>query len=638
MINIKLLICYHKKAPLLKDDILTPIHVGRANARKKAKPDDKNFKWLMENMIGDDTGDNISDRNDSYNEMTAVYWAWKNYDALGNPDYIGLMHYRRHFIFRSDMLDVLNIRDFNLKYYYKQINYSKKILEELVEGCDFLPHIGKVQNVYNHYIENQRKEDIDLANEIVLEKYPEYKETIRRYYSGDYSNFCNMCIFKKELFFKYCEWIFSILHEFENRVDMSEKRFFISERLTGLFIAKLMEDSSLVYKALPIAFVDEPATIPVCSYVSPDNYQSVAVSMMSILEKSDGYNALDFHLFCADKCKEEAEKRFDWFIQRFPKCTCTFHEYTGSLEMLPIALTQILKKVNKCILITGDVVALKDIGEFYRICSVDDYYAVGVPAECYDPTHAVKKIKTDLLVLNCKRIRMGLEHKTINVDDFEDINTYFRGEVGYIPWYLFTSEELTLGSSQIWYPDKKRVNICEEATWRPFIVYDFTSPIENNQGIYSSFWWDVLKKLPWYFQILNVNYSLLDSLYKNQQKEINAIREGDYSLSPVMRENRNVEAGKHFGAFEAEEDTEEASDKITQTSPVQEEESAEESVSGAENRMNDTPDSFEDKKMITEMEEWRTYSFLGKLKFYYQNNGMKQTIKYGIQKVTGGAK
>ena len=29
-------------------------------------------------MIGDDTGDNISDRNPQYCEMTAQYWAWKN--------------------------------------------------------------------------------------------------------------------------------------------------------------------------------------------------------------------------------------------------------------------------------------------------------------------------------------------------------------------------------------------------------------------------------------------------------------------------------------------------------------------------------------------------------------------------------
>lgn len=31
--KVKLLICYHKPAYLLKDNVMTPIHVGRANAK-----------------------------------------------------------------------------------------------------------------------------------------------------------------------------------------------------------------------------------------------------------------------------------------------------------------------------------------------------------------------------------------------------------------------------------------------------------------------------------------------------------------------------------------------------------------------------------------------------------------------------
>lgn len=77
--KVKLLICYHKPFYLFKDEVLTPIHVGRANAMKRMDHESENFKWLMENMIGDDTGENISGRNDYYNEMTALYWAWKNY-------------------------------------------------------------------------------------------------------------------------------------------------------------------------------------------------------------------------------------------------------------------------------------------------------------------------------------------------------------------------------------------------------------------------------------------------------------------------------------------------------------------------------------------------------------------------------
>lgn len=197
--TLKLLICYHKKSVLLKDDVLTPIHVGRALARRNMNENSSQLKWLEENMIGDDTGENISEKNSSYNELTAAYWAWKNYDKLGNPDYIGLMHYRRHFIFRESpdvVEEVLGI-DHN---YFKRINYNKDTVLHLMDDCDYVAHIGHVDEVYKHYKENHHIEDLDLAISILKDKYPAYASTADDYLKMSYVNLCNMFIMPRKMF------------------------------------------------------------------------------------------------------------------------------------------------------------------------------------------------------------------------------------------------------------------------------------------------------------------------------------------------------------------------------------------------------------------------------------------------------
>ena len=219
----------------MKDDVLTPIHVGRAFSRRRMGENDPQYKWLEENMIGDDTGENISDKNSSYNELTAVYWAWKNYEKLGNPDYIGLMHYRRHFIFRESTDVVEDVRGID-ENYFKRINYNPETIAHLMDDCDYVAHIGHVDEVYKHYRENHHIEDLDLAISILKEKYPGYAATADAYLRMSYVNLCNIFIMPRDMFFEYCGWLFDILEEFERRVDLSEKRLFISERLTGIFI------------------------------------------------------------------------------------------------------------------------------------------------------------------------------------------------------------------------------------------------------------------------------------------------------------------------------------------------------------------------------------------------------------------
>lgn len=598
MPNVKLLICYHKPATLFKDEIFTPIHVGRANARKKFKPDDKNFQWLLDNMIGDDTGDNISDRNGSYNEMTSLYWAWKNYDKLGNPDFIGLMHYRRHFVFREDEKIVYNIENFDEDTYLQEINYSPEKVYEMLEGCDFITHIGKVINVYNHYIENHRKEDLDLAVEIMLEKYPEYKEITKEYFAGDYSNFCNMFIFNKKLFFEYCEWIFDILEEFERRVDVSEKRFFISERLTGIFIAKLMADKNLKYKVLPISFIDDPVNIPIAIPVDSDNLFQAATTITSILEAAKGYNKFSFYLMHNSHITEKEKNKFQIFEQKYSYCQIQFLKVDIEEEYYPLYVSEALEKVNKCIYLAGNVVALQDLGEFYRICSTDDYYVVGTPEGKYDVLEEKKKLSSSIIVLNCARLR---KHKMweksqdkLGRDGMEIFNTFCEGQIGYIPWYFVTRESDSEFKDYILRNPKTRGNIQLETTWRALLLYDNIEPWVNSQGVYSIFWWDNAVKVPPVFRFVMPNSREIKVLYSNQQKEINAWGENNGAQIPAA-------AGQEYVAATKETD-------ISVPAPVSQ----------------------------TGNEEWRNYSLFGKLRFFYQHNGLKKTITYSCGKVYRG--
>jgi hypothetical protein len=61
--TIKIFVTYKEKHPLLKSEIFTPIQTGRAIAEE-----------VFEEMIGDDTGDNISSENPKYKALHGFFW------------------------------------------------------------------------------------------------------------------------------------------------------------------------------------------------------------------------------------------------------------------------------------------------------------------------------------------------------------------------------------------------------------------------------------------------------------------------------------------------------------------------------------------------------------------------------------
>ena len=86
MLNTKLINVTHKPCKIFNTDTILTFHAGREIAEQKSKDgflSKSDIEWMQTNTVSDATGDHISSLNRYFNEMTAIYWAWKNYEKLG---------------------------------------------------------------------------------------------------------------------------------------------------------------------------------------------------------------------------------------------------------------------------------------------------------------------------------------------------------------------------------------------------------------------------------------------------------------------------------------------------------------------------------------------------------------------------
>lgn len=281
MSGLKILVSYHKPSTLLKNNIFVPIHLGRALANKISKDDiyDKfELEWLLSNMIGDDTGDNISYKNLELCELTGIYLAWKNLEKLNNPDYIGFMHYRRHLCFDlncdEEVADtgLLNSEILNDEYLIKY-GLTEQNIEELTNKYDII--LGEKVDVtrmakkstYDFYKNISPNilhiEDYELVLDLVEKLYPEYSYSIREYSASPYAYFANIFILKKDLFQEYAQWLFSIIFEAEKLIDLTfynvqeiRALAYISEWLFGIWYTHLIKTRNIKSLELKRTFIN----------------------------------------------------------------------------------------------------------------------------------------------------------------------------------------------------------------------------------------------------------------------------------------------------------------------------------------------------------------------------------------------
>ena len=112
--KLKILVCAHKPDSQIRNyPPYMPIQVGAALHPEM----DLGFQK-------DNVGDNISEKNPRYCELSAIYWGWKN---IKDVEYQGLAHYRRYF-------DIdINVDEISDDYDVEQL--KKKIKQDITNDA-----------------------------------------------------------------------------------------------------------------------------------------------------------------------------------------------------------------------------------------------------------------------------------------------------------------------------------------------------------------------------------------------------------------------------------------------------------------------------------------------------------------------
>lgn len=284
---------------------------------------DKRSPEEIGGMLGDDTGDNISEKKNSFCELTVQYWAWKNIQA----DYYGLCHYRRYLSFSSKIfktntygvipkafLDTQVIKTFSL---------VEDVMRECIEQYDIITAVPvdvrmlspEIKNIYDYcHLSNNdfNLDDIELLLDVIKELYPNFYEIAVNYYKQPYSRWYNCFIMKKEIFHNFCKWQFNILFTLETRLkmdrysaQMKRELGFFGEHLYGIYFNYLKSNFNYNILEKQILFIEntekeiqlrpfcEENNIPIVLMSSNFYVPYLSVVIQSIIQHANEKNNYD---------------------------------------------------------------------------------------------------------------------------------------------------------------------------------------------------------------------------------------------------------------------------------------------------------------------------------------------------------
>lgn len=392
--KIEILVVSHKPSIVPANNLLKPIQVGAELSAKK-----------IEGMAYcDNEGPrNISDKNRSYCELTATYWAWKNIDA----DYYGLFHYRRYLSFaQDDKENPYPGRAYqDLEAALPEINLDEQEMRKVIQNYDLIvPRKDSAtqttghKSIYEQYKNEHNIEDLDYCLTYIKKKYPDIAPYTEALHSSE-GYFCNMFIMQKELFNKYCSFVFDVLEHFEKGRDVSSYNVqqyrvhgYLAERLTNIFIHYVLSLGEYKVKELQMVYLENtdpsqtleplPGQNNVAIVLAADNFYVPYMSTLihSLAEHATDKYTYDINIFHQDITpqnmsilREEFANRKNIKI-RFYDMSSRASEYKQLMvkwhftveTYFRLFIQDIMSGYDKVLYLDGDLVIKDDVAKLYN--------------------------------------------------------------------------------------------------------------------------------------------------------------------------------------------------------------------------------------------------------------------------------
>lgn len=408
----------HKQSKNLTDDCFVPIWVG-AKGKDLSR---ENFHGVT-----DDTGDNISHKNDSYCELTAMYWVWKN---APKTDYVGFMHYRRHLDFTGLTVDeeskwgVVEYDTIDANYELKNGLNMGSISQKLNVFDMILPRKWDVtksgsKNTYDHYRRgpDHIPADYDKVLSVLVKKYPAYKKHMVSFNVSTEAYFTNMFVMKWEIFDEYCQWLFDVLFTLEGELDISsysvaQRRVFgfLSEWLFNIWVSKFVsEHDDVLVLEVPRTFVVNTESnceilpvfasdfVPVVMAFDEGYVGYAGALIQSIVEHASSSKNYDLIVF-SDDLTSKSRKLLDKIVREkknislrifdvssfYGNNAMNVHMHFSKETYYRLKIPDILKNYEKVVYIDSDTIVQKDLWHLYEvdmgdklIAAVKDYVMAG---------------------------------------------------------------------------------------------------------------------------------------------------------------------------------------------------------------------------------------------------------------------